>query len=56
MHLLRKAQTAHLKANKAFTKVFHRCDDFVDVFLPKLATKFSEYTKIKNYAIELIDD
>ncbi len=56
MHPSRKAQTAHLKVDKASIKVFCKYTDFADVFLPKLAVKLPEHTRIKNYAIELVDD
>ena len=56
MHPLKKAQIAHLKANKTLIKVPNKYADFVDVFLPKLATKLLEYTRINNPAIELVDD
>ncbi len=30
--------------------------DFADIFLPKLAAKLLEYTRINDHAIELVDD
>ncbi len=56
MHPLRRAQIAHLKADKAPTKVPSEYADFVDVFLPKLAVELPEHTKINDYAIKLVDD
>ncbi len=56
MYLLKKAQIAHLKANKALTKVPNKYADFADVFLPKLAVEFLKQTRINDHAIELIDD
>ncbi len=56
MHLLKSAQIAHLKANKAFIKVSSKYANFIDIFLTKLATELFKYTRINNYTIELIDD
>ena len=56
VHLLKRAQIAHLKANKVFIKVFSEYIDFVNVFSPKLATEFPEHTEINNYAIKLIEN
>lgn len=56
MHLLRKTQIAHLKADKVPTKVSSKYADFADFFLPKLAAELLEHTRINNYAIELVDD
>ena len=39
IHLLKKAKIAHLKVDKAPTKVFNEYANFVDVFSLKLATK-----------------
>ena len=39
VHVLKKAQIAHLKADEAPTKVLSKYADFVDVFLPKLAAE-----------------
>ena len=55
MHPSRRAQIAHLKANKAATKVPSKYADFADVFLPKLAMELPEYG-ISNYATELVDN
>ena len=56
MHLLKKAQIAHLKAVKASTKVFSKYTDFADIFLPKLVVELFKYTKINNHAIKIVDD
>ena len=56
MYLSKKAQIAYLKADKAFIKALIKYANFADVFSPKLATELSVYTKINNYAIELIDN
>ena len=56
MHPSKRAQIAHLKTNKATTKVLSKYADFVDVFFPKLATKLPKYIKIHNHAIKLLDD
>ena len=55
MHLSRRAQIAHLKADEVLTKVPSEYTDFVDVFSPKLAAELPEYG-INNHAIELVDD
>lgn len=47
---------AHLKADKAPTKVSHKYTNFEDVFSQKLAAEDPDHTNINNYAIELIDD
>ncbi len=56
MHLSRRAQIAHLKADEAPTKVPNKYADFADVFSPKLATELPEHTGINDHAIELVDD
>ena len=56
MHPSMGAQIAHLKANKAFTKVPSKYTDFADIFLSKLAIELLEHTEINNYAIELFND
>ncbi len=56
MHLSRRAQIAHLKADEAPTKVSSEYANFADVFLPKLVTELPEHTGINDYAIELMDD
>ena len=56
IHALKKAQIAYLKADNAPTKVLSKYANFADVSSPKLAAKLSKYTRINNYAIELVDD
>lgn len=55
IHLFCKVQIASLKVNEAFTTVFLEYFDFADIFSPKLAVEFSEYTKINNHTIDLIN-
>ena len=52
----KRTQIAHLKANKALSKVPSKYTDFLDVFSPKLAADFPEHTGIDDHAIELVDD
>ena len=56
IHLSKKAQIAHLKANEALFKVFSEYADFADIFSPKLTAKLSEHTRINNHIIELMDN
>ena len=56
MHLSKKAQIAHLKIDKALTKVSSKYTNFLDIFLPKLDAKLLEYMVINNHVIELVDD
>ncbi len=56
MHPSRRAQIAHLKADKAPIEVPSEYADFADIFSPKLAAELSEHTGINDYAIELEDD
>ncbi len=56
MHLSRRAQIAHLKADEAPSKVPSEYTDFANVFSPKLAAKLSEYTEINNHTIKLVDN
>ena len=56
MHPLKRAQIVHLKADEVLTKVSSKYADFVDVISPKLATQLSEYMRINDYAIKLVDD
>ena len=56
VHLLKRAQIAHLKINKTFTQIFSKYTNFADVFLSKLAVKFLKHIKINDYAIKLVDD
>ncbi len=56
MHLLRRAQIAHLKADEAPTEVLSEYADFTDVFSTKLAAELLEHIEINDHAIELVDD
>ena len=56
MYPLKKAKIANWKANEVSIEVSSKYADFVDIFLPKLATKLSKYMSINNYIIELIDN
>ena len=55
MYPLKKTQIAHLKADKAPTKLFNKYIDFIDFFLSKLAAKLFECTEINNYALKWVD-
>ena len=56
MRISKKAQIAHLIANEAFIEVPSKYVDFASIFLPKLTIELFKYIKIKNHAIELVDD
>ena len=56
MLLSKKTLIAHLKADKAFTKVPNKYANFANVFLSKLVTELPEYTEINNHTIKLIDN
>ncbi len=56
VHPSKRAQIAHLKADKAPFAVPGKYADFADVFSFKLATKFPEHTEINDHIIELIDN
>ncbi len=56
MYLLKKAQIAYLKANKAPTKVSSNYANFGDIFSLELATDFLKYAWIHNHTIKLVDD
>ena len=56
IHLLRKAQIAHLKVDKALIEVFNEYIDFVDIFLLKLDEKLLKHININNYIIKLVDN
>ena len=51
--LFGRAHITSLKADEAFTSVSPNYTDFVDIFSKDL--KLLEYTKINNYAINLIE-
>ncbi len=46
---------ASLKANKDLIFVLPKNANYVDVYSKNLATKYPEYIKINNYAIDLIE-
>ena len=56
MHPSKRAQIAHLKANKAPIKVFSKYAHFAGNFLPKLAIEFSKHIRMNDHAIELMND
>ena len=56
VYLSRIAQIALLKTNEAFTSIFAKYFDYIDVFSPKLAVELLKYTGINNYTIELEKD
>lgn len=56
VYFLKKAQIAHFKLDEACIKMLSKYADFVVPFLPKLAIELSKYTKINNYAIQLVDN
>ena len=55
MDLSKRAQIAHLKADKAPIEVPSEYADFANVFSSKLAAELSEHG-ISDHAIELVDD
>ena len=56
MHPSKRAQIAHLKADKALIKVPSKYADFADVFFPKLAVELPKHMEINDHAIELVDN
>lgn len=42
--------------DETFIKVSSEDADFINVFLPKLATKLPKHTEINNHIIELVDN
>ena len=56
IHLSKKAQIAHLKADKASIKIFSKYANYAEIFLLKLAIKFSKHIKINNHTIELLNN
>ena len=55
VHLPQRPQISGLNAKKATTKIPNEYADFVNVFSPDLASKFSKYTRINNNAIKLVN-
>ena len=56
MYPSKKDQIAYLKVDEISPKVLSKYSHFTDVFLPKLAIELTEYTRIDNHAIELVDN
>ena len=56
VHLSRKVQITHLKADKILTEVLNKYADFIDIFLQRLVTKLPKLTSINNHTIKLVDD
>ncbi len=56
VHPSKIAQISYLKADQAYSEVSSEYADFADVFSPKLAAEFPEYTGINDHIIELVDD
>ncbi len=56
VHPSKKAQIAHLKVDKALSKLPSEYTDFVDVFSLKFAAELLEHIEINNHAIELVDN
>ena len=55
VHPSKRAQIAHLKADKASTEVSSKYIDFVEVFSSKLVTELLKHG-INNHIIEFVDD
>ena len=56
IYSLKKAEIAHLEADKALTEVFGKYTNFADNFLLKLDSELLKYTSFNNYAIEFVDN
>ena len=56
LHLLKRAQIAHLKVDKTHTEIPNKYADFADIFFPKLDTELLKHMEINDYTIELVDD
>ena len=56
MHLSRRAQITHLKADKALTKVLSEYADFANIFSLKLAVELLKHTEINDHTIKLVDN
>ena len=56
MHLLKKAQIAQLKEDKALTKVCSKYTDFIDIFLSRLAIELLKYIEINDYIIKFVNN
>ena len=53
MHFSKKAQIVD---SKVIFKISCKYADFADVFIPKLAVKLVEHTKINDHIIKLVDN
>ena len=53
---VKKAPIAYLKADKAYTKVFSKYIDCINIFLSKLVAKLFEHMNINNHAIQWVDN
>lgn len=51
-----RADIASFNINKARITIFLKYFEFADVFSSELASELSKYTKINDYAINLIND
>ncbi len=56
MHPSKRAQIAHLKADKNPSEVPSKYVNVADFFSPKLAADLPKYTDINNHTIKLVDD
>ena len=56
VHLFCIAKIVVLVANKASILIFIEYSNFANIFFPELALEFSKYTRINDYAIELVND
>lgn len=54
--LKKKAQTSHLKVDKAPTKIPSKYVNFADVFFLKLDIELLKHMKINDHVIKLEDD
>ncbi len=55
MHPSKKAQIAYWKADKTFTEISNKYNDFGNVFFLKLAAELLEHF-VNNYAIKLVNN
>ena len=55
VHPCSRPQIAGLIAKKAPTKVSVKYANFADMFFPDLASELSEYTRINDHTIELVN-
>ena len=55
VHPFRRFQIAGLIAEKTLTKIFAKYSDFANIFFPDLVSKLSQYTRINDHAIKLVN-